>query len=142
MKNVLIDTDTILDFFLARRPFDKEATEIFKLAYSKEILSSVTVLSYANAYYFIRKFTDKKRALELLKYLKKIVHTINVDENILENALNSDFTDFEDALQYYCAKSMPAIEIIITRNIKDFNKSKIPVYTPKRFLNQFFPNHE
>lgn len=138
MKTVLIDTDVILDFFLARHPFDKEATEIFKLTYSKEIYSSVTILSYANAYYFIRKSTENKKAIELLKNLKKFVNTINVDENILENALNSEFSDFEDALQYYSAKSVPEIEIIITRNIKDFSKSKLPVYTPAQFLNKFF----
>lgn len=138
MKNVLIDTDIILDFFLARHPFDKDAAEIFRLTYSKEIHSSVSILSYANVYYFIKKSTGKKIAIELLKNLKKIVRTINLDHNILENALTSEFTDFEDALQYYSAKSVSEIEIIITRNIKDFSKSKLPVYTPVQFLNQFF----
>ncbi len=138
MKSILIDTDIILDFFLARKPFDREAGEIFKLTYNKKIHSSVTILSYANAYYFIRKSTDKKTAVELLKNLKKIVSTINLDENILDDALNSEFTDFEDAMQSYSASSIPEIEIIITRNIKDFSKSKLPVYTPEQFLNQFF----
>ena len=59
--------------------------------------------------------------------------TINLDEDIIEAALNSEFNDFEDALQYYSATSIPAMEIILTRNSKDFTKSKIPVYTPVQF---------
>ena len=61
------------------------------------------------------------------------MNTINLDENILEAALNSEFTDFEDALQYYSAKSVAGMEIIVTRNIKDFSKSNLLVYTPVHF---------
>ncbi|MEO5783383.1 MAG: PIN domain-containing protein [Ginsengibacter sp.] len=138
MKNVLIDTNIILDFFVAREPFDKDAAEIFRLTYNKKIRSYVSALSYANAHYYIKKLTGKKNSIDLLKNLKKIVSTINLDEDIIEAALNSEFSDFEDALQYYSATSIPAMEIILTRNSKDFSKSKIPVYTPVQFLNQFF----
>lgn len=138
MKTVLIDTNIILDFFVARQPFEKEAAEIFRLTYNKKIRSYISALSYANSYYYIKKLTNRKTSIELLKNLKRIVSTINLDEDIIEAALNSEFNDFEDALQYYSAKSISAMEIIITRNIKDFGKSNIPVYTPIQFLNQFF----
>ncbi len=138
MKNALIDTNVILDFFAARYPFDKEAVEIFKLIYTKKIYSYVSTLSYANSFYYLKKIIGKTDSVGALKNLKKYVNTINLDENILEDALHSDFTDFEDALQYYSAKSIAEIECIITRNIKDFTKSKIPVYTPTQFINQFF----
>ena len=138
MKTILIDTDVILDFFIAREPFDKEAAEIFRLAYTKKIRGYVSALSYANAYYYIRKSAGKKISAELLRNLKKLVNTISLDENMIEAALNSDFSDFEDALQYYSARSVSSIEFIITRNIKDFSKSKLPVYTPQQFLNQYF----
>lgn len=138
MKHVLIDTNIILDFFTARHPFDKEAAEIFRLIYNKKIRSYVSTLSYANSYYYIKKMTGKNSSVELLKNLKKIVNTINIDENILEEALNSEFPDLEDALQYYSAKSVPGIDIILTRNMKNYFKSKLLIYTPTQFLNQFF----
>ena len=138
MKSVLIDTNIILDFFVARVPFDKEAAEIFRLTFNKKIRGYVSALSYANSYYYIKKLAGKKTSIELLKNLKKIVTTIDLDENILEAALNSDFTNFEDALQYHSAKSVAGIEIILTRNTRDFSKSKLFVYTPVQFLNQYF----
>lgn len=60
MKNVLIDTNIILDFFVAREPFDKDAAEIFRLTYNKKIRSYVSALSYANAHFYIKKLTDRK----------------------------------------------------------------------------------
>ncbi len=138
MKIVLIDTNIILDFFTARYPFEKDAAEIFKLAYTKSIISYASTMSYANSFYYLKKIIGRKSSLEVLTNMKKFVKTINFDETILDQALHSEFTDFEDALQYYSAKSISEIEIIITRNTKDFTKSKIPVYTPKQFLNQYF----
>lgn len=139
MKHVLIDTNIILDFFIARYPFDKDAAEIFKLTYNKKIRGYISALSYANAYYYIKKLTGKNNSIELLKNLKKIVSTIDLNANILEEALDSEFSDFEDALQYFSALSVTEIDIILTRNIKDFTKSKLMVYTPAQFLNKFFP---
>jgi hypothetical protein len=52
-------------------------------------------------------------------------------------ALDSKFTDFEDALQYFSAVNSNKIDAIITRNIKDFKKSALPVFTPNEFLATF-----
>jgi len=49
-------------------------------------------------------------------------------------ALNSDFKDFEDALQNFAAINNNSVEIIITRNVKDFKKSKLAVLTPKNYI--------
>jgi len=43
------------------------------------------------------------------------------------------FPDFEDGLQYYSAIEN-SVDIIITRNKKDFKRSKLPVLTAKEFL--------
>jgi pyridoxal biosynthesis lyase PdxS len=58
---------------------------------------------------------------------------LNVDDSILQKALESGFGDFEDAVQYFTAVQNE-IDYIITRNTEDYKKSVIPVYTPTEFL--------
>lgn len=56
-----------------------------------------------------------------------------VDDKVIELALQSEFRDFEDAIQYYCAIEN-GIEVLITRNLKDFRSATIPVMTAEEFL--------
>jgi len=58
----------------------------------------------------------------------------SVNRLVIENALNSKFTDFEDSVLHESARHAGA-EYIVTKNIKDFKSSKIPSYTPTEFLN-------
>ena len=57
-----------------------------------------------------------------------------MDRSVIEKALNSEFKDFEYALQNFAAVNYGEIEAIITRNIKDYKKSEIAVLTPESFL--------
>ena len=57
------------------------------------------------------------------------------DDKIIELALASDLNDFEDAIQYNTALDNN-IEIIITRNKRNFKKSILPVLTAKEYLNR------
>ncbi|KKK81964.1 hypothetical protein LCGC14_2808120 [marine sediment metagenome] len=61
---------------------------------------------------------------------------IPMDEEIVLHALNSGFKDFEDALQNYAAVNTNEIDVILTRNVRDFRKSTIAVMTPESFLDQ------
>ena len=60
---------------------------------------------------------------------------MNVDDSIIHKALESDFNDFEDAIQYFTAIENN-MDCIITRNVNDYKKSIIPVYTPTELLKQ------
>jgi len=57
-----------------------------------------------------------------------------ISNSIIDLAINSDFSDFEDAVQFYSAKSANA-DMIITRNIKDYKNATILVLSPQQFLN-------
>lgn len=59
---------------------------------------------------------------------------IELDATCFKQVLTSDFLDFEDGLQYFCARKVKDMEAIITRNTKDFKPSLIPVLTPAQFL--------
>jgi predicted nucleic acid-binding protein len=129
---VFIDSDVILDALLKRPGFYLPAINILDLAYKKRLKLRTSSVVFVNAHYFLDKF-DKNNKFELLKNLRSIVSIVEVGEKIIDLAINSDFGDFEDAVQFYAAKSVGA-DFIITRNIKDYKQSTIPVLTAEQFL--------
>jgi predicted nucleic acid-binding protein len=69
-----------------------------------------------------------------LKQLLSIVKTLPMDEQMVQLALHSKFKDFEDALQYYAARKSAKIDAIVTRNLKDFKKASLPIFSPSEML--------
>ena len=134
MNKVLIDTDVVLDFFFDRQPFSEYSAKIFALCERNKIFGFVTPVICSNTYYLLRRTTRHEKVVDKLKLLLSITDVINMDKNIVINALNSDFKDFEDALQTFAAIDNGNIDVIITRNIKDFKKSRIGVLTPESYL--------
>ena len=61
-----------------------------------------------------------------------------MDKNVIVSALNSRFKDFEDALQNYSAVNAGNIDLILTRNIKDFKNSEIGALTPEDYIKMKF----
>ncbi|MCG2462912.1 PIN domain-containing protein [Flavobacteriaceae bacterium F89] len=134
MDNVLIDTDVILDFFFDREPFAEYATELLNLCEEKKLNGFTTPVIISNVYYLLNKVAKHEVIIEKIKQLLSIIDIIKMDKNVVLNSLNSDFKDFEDALQNFSAVENGKIKIILTRNIKDFKKSKLAVLTPETYL--------
>lgn len=137
MENVFIDTDVIVDFLTDRKPFSLESAKIFSLIDQKKIKGYVSSLSFSNLYYILRKFGTHKKVINSLKKLSELVDILKVDSDIIKSALTSDFKDFEDSIQYFAAQEQIKADCIITRNIKDYKDSSIPVMTPETFLVTF-----
>ena len=133
MNKVFIDTDVILDFLIAREPFAIDAARIFTLAENKKVFVCTTGLVFSNAYYVLRKLGSHQKVVDKLSQLAKIVDIIALSKSAVLHALDSKFTDFEDALQHYAAIS-ENVKTIVTRNVKDFKNSELAVLTPDQFL--------
>ncbi len=134
MDNVLLDTDVILDFFFNREPFAEYSTETLTLCQEHKINGFTTPVIISNVYYLLKKTAKHEIIIEKLKQLLNIIDVILMDKNAVLNALNSDFKDFEDALQNFSAVENGKINIILTRNIKDFKKSELAILTPETYL--------
>ncbi len=134
MDNVLIDTDVILDSFFDREPFSEFSTEILNLCEQKKLNGFTTPVIISNVYYLLRKSAKHQIIIEKIKQLLTIIDIVKMDKNVVLSALNSEFKDFEDALQNFSAIENGNIKIILTRNIKDFSKSKLAVLTPETYL--------
>ena len=94
---------------------------------------SICALSYSTIYYILRKYAGKENAISSLRDLTDYVSILPVDAEVIRKALYSEFSDYEDAIQHYAALQDASVEGIITRNIKDYRYSDIPVLLPTEF---------
>lgn len=131
---LFLDTNVMLDFLGERDPFYVSAAKIATLADKRSLQIVVSAISYATISYFLVKYDGLEKSKDKLRKFKVISEICELDEVIIEKGLNSDFSDFEDSLQYFSALRTEC-DIIITRNGKDFKKSEIPVMSPDEFLN-------
>ncbi|MGI5063698.1 PIN domain-containing protein [Treponema denticola] len=132
-KKIFIDSDIILDIICCREPYYQYAAYVFSLSDTKKIVLYTTSLVFANVYYILRKVLGIQKAKESLRKLRLLVRVISVEEKEVDLALNSKFSDFEDALQYYTALKHN-IGIFLTRNVKDYKEKDIIVQTPEEFI--------
>ncbi|MEN9421383.1 MAG: hypothetical protein RLZZ107_858 [Bacteroidota bacterium] len=137
MKSVLIDTDVLLDFYLDRKPFSDDSLQLLLKCEQKQFRAYITPVIVANTYYILRRHATHHYVIERLQVLLNTIHILAMDQKQVLAALESKFTDFEDALQYFSAVNSNKIDAIITRNIKDYKKSALPVFTPNEFLATF-----
>ena len=137
MENVFFDTDVIIDFLTDRKPFSLESAKIFSLIDQKKIKGCVSSLSFSNLYYVLRKFGTHKKVISSLQELFELVDILKVESDTVKSALASDFKDFEDSIQYFAAQEYKKVDCIITKNIKDYKDSSLPVMTPETFLVTF-----
>ncbi len=133
MKNLFLDTNIILDLLGRRMPFYSDAAKLFSLADRKKLKLSVSSLCIADAHYILSKENPEMEVRNILRKFKVLVTVLPLDEKITDLALNSEFSDFEDGIQYYTAIENDQ-DIIITRNQQDFKESKIPVLTAGEFI--------
>ncbi len=134
MKQVLIDTDVILDFFFDRQPFADAATAILMHCETGVLKGFVTPVIISNVYYLLRKTARHQKVIQHLKMLLRIVDVALIDKQVVLEALASDFKDFEDALQNFSAQAQQNLKVLITRNIKDYKGSRLSVMTPEMYL--------
>ena len=138
MKKILIDTNIIIDLLAKRKLFYEDAAKLFSKADRKQLKLAISALSFANTNYILTKLTSAKEAREILRKFKVLVEVLSLEDKITELALSDEsFSDFEDGLQYYSAIENE-VDIIITRNKKDFKNSKLPVLTAKEYLAREF----
>jgi predicted nucleic acid-binding protein len=133
VEKLLVDTNIVIDLLSKRAEFFQEAQELFTLADNKKVELFVSALTFANTHYLLSKYQKLDDARKTLIKFKVLVNVSPLDDKIVELALVSDFNDFEDAIQYHTALENK-IDIIITRNKKDFKNSKLPILTAKEYL--------
>jgi len=133
VEKIFIDTDIALDLLSERLPHYTYAAQLFTLADKEKLLIYVSSLSFSNLNYLLSRQRSNKDARRILNKLKVLVNVLSVDEKIIGLSLNSEFKDFEDAIQYYTAIEND-LSTLITRNLKDYKYANITIMTAEDFL--------
>jgi len=131
MKNIFLDTNVLIDFFADHKPSSIEAARLFNYSFKKEINIYISAVSYNNMYNILRQSCSHAETIKILTELNEWTDIIDVSKDIIKKSLKSDFKDFEDAIQYNCAKSLSKIDFIVTRDTKDFKPGTLPILSPK-----------
>lgn len=132
MTTLFLDTNIVIDLLEKREPFCYDAIRLFTMAYNNQVNLLVSPMTYATASFLLSK-QGAEKVHNLLSNLRSLTQVTTANERTVDDALASQFKDFEDALQYYSAQQTKA-EAIITRNGKDFINSKLPVMTAGEYL--------
>lgn len=135
MERVFVDSDIVLDVLAKRSPFYEYAAHLFSLADQRKVGLGISSLCFSNINYLLSKQIGSSEARKALIKLKTLVTVLAVDDKVIELSLASNFTDFEDAIQYFCAIEN-GYKTLLTRNLKDYKKANIPVMTAESYLKQ------
>ncbi|HVZ17597.1 MAG TPA: PIN domain-containing protein [Terriglobales bacterium] len=136
IRRVFVDSDVILDVALAREPFVEASRVVLALLENGRAVGFASSNSITNIYYILRKAGGDSKARDFLGNLLSYITAVPIGHSDILNALQSDFSDFEDGVQNYAALSNQC-ECIVTRNIGDYEKSKLNVYLPSQFLSGY-----
>jgi len=132
MKKILIDTNVALDILLRRQDYPN-AKNVYLMAEMNRIDCYISASAITDIFFLSKNDLGKKPAKEALKTLLQIFKPAAVTSNHIYQALDMDWNDFEDSVQYVVGESL-SVDYIITRNIQDYSSGSIPAVTPKDFL--------
>lgn len=130
---IFLDSDVLIDFLNLRSPFEKDIIALFVFLDKAEYKIYTSVQSVVNIHYVIGREFGRIVADDRIAKLLQSVKALSIHESTLKAAQKSGFSDFEDAIQFNCALENK-MEYIVTRNIKDYKKSTIPVRRPLELL--------
>lgn len=130
---VLIDLNVILDVLQQREPFYETSARLLALAETRQVEAYVTAHNMTTLFYLISKDRSSADARAALTSLLQFIKVAPVDQSTIEQALNLDYRDYEDAVQMISALQLK-LDCILTRNVKDYSPALLPVLQPVEFL--------
>jgi predicted nucleic acid-binding protein len=129
----LLDTNILLDFFQARIPFYADAQAVWDQITNKKFDGYVTGVTIVNVFYIVEKASGIVEARKAVKATLDICGVCFVDKSVVDTAYASSITDYEDAVQHAAAEAS-GIDIIVTRNVRDYKNATLKIMTPADFL--------
>ena len=133
---VLIDTCIIIDALQCREHFFDDAQNILIGNANDEFTGIITAKSVLDIYYIIHRYNhNNDKTKEIILNLLSLLTVCDTTKEDINNAVLSDISDYEDAVIAAAAERIHA-DAIVTRNSKDFRKSKVRVMEPYELLNE------
>ncbi len=135
---IMFDTNVILDVLLAREPFVAAASELFIALETGQLQGLIAATTVTTIFYLATKVLGASSAKNSISRLLQLFEVAPINRVVLEQAVNTSFSDFEDAILYQSAVQAGA-HGLVTRDIQGFKKAELPIYTPMELLKSFLP---
>lgn len=123
---LLLDSDVLLDVLLGRDPYFADSAKVLDWAEQHPGSCAVSWHSLANIHYL-----SKDGARDFIRDLLGFCVIPSVGTDQFMEALEMPFEDLEDAMQVSTAMVFAA-QMICTRNVRDYQRSIIPVLPPEK----------
>ncbi len=139
MHKLFLDTNIILDWVFDRKEFGSFAKKIIEYSEIEKVklyTSAITISDFN--YIAYQSIQDRKKVRFLIEKIAEVIQVVPTFHQQIISGIQSDFTDLEDAFQYYTATHIKGISAIITRNKKDFKHSKIKILTAEEYLQNYW----
>jgi predicted nucleic acid-binding protein len=136
-NKIFFDANILVEFIYSTNELNEEVKFIFQELKERNNLLYCSPTTFSITYYFLSK--KIKNTVKLNNTANELFSEFKFtreDDLIMQKVKDSKFRDLEDALQYYSAEDSK-MDLIITKDFFDFEYSKIPVYHPIDYINQF-----
>ena len=130
---VLVDTNVVLDVLLDRRPFAEAATQVFAFVEESRIEGFLCATTVTTVDYLLGQALTPEETRDALQRLLNLFEIAPVNRPVLEQAMRSRISDFEDAVLEQAGR-LVAVDAITTRNVRDFEKSTVTVFDPLELI--------
>ena len=130
---VLFDTNVVLDVLLDREPHTEVAAKLFALVDNGRVEGSICATTATTIYYIAAKSFGRRRAHSQVHELLALFAVAPADRDVLDRALDLDFTHFEDAVLHEAARNAGAAAIV-SRDGADFANATLPIFDPDELL--------
>lgn len=130
---LFLDTNVVIDVIAAREPFVADSTAVFNLCETGKVEGIISALTLCTISYILRKYLTPGTMRTKLQLFRNVLTPVDLSVSLLDKALASPISEFEDAVQFYTAVYSEA-DYIITRNAKHFPSNHIPVLSPTDYL--------
>ncbi len=132
-KLILIDLNILLDVLQKREPFYDTSANLLAAVETGRVGGYVAAHSITTLFYLVRKDRGMAEAKAVITNLLQFLKIASVDQVTIEQALNLEYPDFEDAVQMMSAVQCK-VNCLVTRNVKDYQPSLLPVMQPVEYL--------
>jgi predicted nucleic acid-binding protein len=133
---VLFDTNVLLDAVLARVPFVENAAYLLESVELGKIQGFISATTVTDIHYLVNRHTKSAEiAIATISKLLILMEICSVDRDVIQQAVDLELSDFEDAVQVAAAMG-DGLDAIVTRDVEGFVGSPILIMSPDELVKQ------
>ncbi len=129
----MFDANVVLDVLLRRQPFNGPSGELLSRAESGDVQGYICASVVTTIFYLARKVVGLDDARRQVRTILSILDVAPITRAVLQEAAESNMSDFEDAVVAASARQMQ-VQAIATRNERDFVRAPVSAYSPASLL--------